>query len=90
VSPQASIRLELFAAYATGLVVHVWAEDLMQHILVDRVEVFVALGAIVVVVVVGLVPLHVLLSSEMLVTAIVGAFDGHRWHSVCRDTLTGC
>jgi hypothetical protein len=89
VSPQASIRFELLAAYATGLVVHIWTKDLMQHILIDRVEVFVALGAIVVIVIVGFVPLHALLSSKMLVTAIIGAFNGHCRHSICWVMLIG-
>jgi hypothetical protein len=57
--------------------VHVRARDLVHHKLIDRLEVFVAFGAIVVIVVVGFVSSHILFSSEMLAAAIVGAFDGH-------------
>ena len=35
VSLQSSVRLEFFTTHAAGLVVHVWAKDLVHHMLVD-------------------------------------------------------
>ena len=59
------VRLKLFAADATGFVVHVWAIDLVVSQVVIGFEVLVALMTVVMIVVMLLVPLHVFLGREV-------------------------
>lgn len=62
---KAGVGLKLFTADTTSLVMYVWFENFVVIELINRLEVFVALVAVVVRVIVSLVSLHVLFGPEL-------------------------